>query len=306
MNTMLKRVICTALIMGLLAAAGAFADSAQTAPDGGPLIAIDEYPTVDGSTATLPLSYALMRAFTGCTEQEAEDAIRHNTTNYAFYYLADGSADLLLVYEPSQESFDYMDEQGVAFEMSPIGRDGLVFLVNSHNPVDSLTKAEIMAIYMGLRTNWNQIGGGEDCPITPFQRPDASGSQVMMYNLAVPKDLIMEAPQSLVLTEMADLIEGVADYDNSTGALGYSVWYYAANMYAMDEVKILKVDGVAPDAAAIEDGSYPYVQPFYAVLRSDAPEDSAARRIYDFLLTEAGQQLVRACGYAGAGDTSES
>ena len=100
--------------------------------------------------------------------------------------------------------------------------------------------------------------------------------------------------------------EGVADYDNSTGALGYSVWYYAANMYAMDEVKILKVDGVAPDAAAIEDGSYPYVQPFYAVLRSDAPEDSAARRIYDFLLTEAGQQLVRACGYAGAGDTSES
>ena len=302
----MKKLICFALIAGLMMVAGlGLAEGAGMAPDGGALIPMDEYPIVDGSTATLPLSYALMQAFTGCTAQEAEDAIRHNTTNNAFYYLADGEADILLVYEPSQASFDYMANHGVDYEIAPIGRDALVFVVNSHNPVNNLSQADITAIYTGEKTDWSQIEGGESLPIIPFQRPDASGSQVMMYNLAVPKDRIMEAPQTMVLTEMDDLIEGVADYDNSAGALGYSVWFYAANMYAMDEVKILTVDGVGANAASIEDGSYPYVQPFYAVLRTDAPEDSAQRRLFDFLNTEEGQRLVRDCGYAGAGDISE-
>lgn len=302
----MKKLLCIALIVVLLSVSGfGHAEGEKTAPDGGALIPVNEYPTVDGSTATLPLSYALMQAFTGCTAQEAEDVIRHNTTNNAFYYLADKRADLLLVYEPSEASFDYMANNGVEYELSPIGRDALVFLVNSNNPVSNLSQADITAIYTGEKTDWCQIEGGEKLPIIPYQRPDASGSQVMMYNLAVPKDAIMEAPQKMVLTEMADLIEGVADYDNAAGALGYSVWFYAANMYAMDEVKILTVDGIEPNATAIEDGSYPYVQPFYAVLRCDAPEGSAQRRLYDFLRTEEGQRLVRDCGYAGAGEISE-
>ncbi len=302
----MKKILCGALIAGLLMVSGlGLAEGVSLAPDGGALIPVDEYPVVDGSTATLPLSYALMRAFTGCTAQEAEDAIRHNTTNYAFYNLADGRADLLLVYEPSEASFDYMANHDVDYEISPIGRDALVFLVNSRNPVNDLSQADITAIYTGEKTDWSQVEGGESLPIVPFQRPDASGSQVMMYNLAVPKDRIMAAPQTMVLTEMDDLIEGVADYDNSAGALGYSVWFYAANMYAMDAVKILTVDGVEANAAAIEDGSYPYVQPFYAVLRCDAPEGSGERRLFDFLNTEEGQRLVRECGYAGAGSMAE-
>ena len=300
----MKKLICLALALLLAALCmPALAEGEGLAPDGGPLIPVDEYPILDGSTATLPLSYALMRAFTGCTQEEAEDAIRHYTTNYAFFHLADGVADLLLVYEPNADSFDYMESSGVDFELESIGRDGLVFLVNSRNPVTDLSQEDIVAIYTGKKTDWSEIPGGGSGEIIPYQRPDASGSQVMMYNLAVPSDDIMKAPEKLILTEMDDLIEGVADYDNAEGALGYSVWFYAANMYAMDEVRILTVDGVAPEAANIEDCTYPYVQPFYAVIRADAPEDSSERRLYDFLTTEAGQELVRACGYAGAGDS---
>ena len=300
----MKKLFCllAALCLMILSVPGT-AEGTGRAPDGGALIPLDEYPIVDGSTATLPLSYALMRAFTGCTEEEAEDAIRHNTTNYAFYYLADGSSDLLLVYEPSEESFEYMDQRGVDYEIQPIGRDALVFLVNSENPVTDLAQEDIIAIYTGEKTDWSEIPGGGSGAIIPYQRPDASGSQVMMYNLAVPKDKIAEAPTEMILTEMADLIEGVADYDNAENSIGYSVWFYAANMYAMDEVRILSVDGVDPNAAAIEDDSYPYVQPFYAVIRADAPKESHQKRLYDFLMTEKGQELVRSCGYAGAGDS---
>ena len=61
-----------------------------------PKIDAKDYPRVDGSTATLPLSYRLMEAATGVDEAAAMDAIRHNKTTESFYALMDGRADLLV------------------------------------------------------------------------------------------------------------------------------------------------------------------------------------------------------------------
>ena len=300
----MKRLICALLTLALaLMALPALADTAQEAlaPDGGALIPIEEYPIVDGSTATLPLSYALMCAFTGCTQEEAESTIHHNKTTNSFYYLASNDSDLLLVYLPEQSAYDYLTDNEVPYESKDIGRDALVFLVNAQNPVNDLTQQQVYDIYTGAITNWSAIEGGEDVEITPYQRPASSGSQVMMNKLAVPADAIMEAPANYVLSEMGELIAGVANYDNAASSLGYSVWYYAHNMYALDEVKILTIDGVEASVPAIESGEYPYVQAFYGVIRASEPEDSNARRLYDFLTSEAGQNLVRECGYAGIG-----
>ena len=73
----------------------------------------EEYPRVDGSTATLPLSYALMSASTGVSPEEAKQAIQHSKTTEAFYELVDGRRDLLLVYAPSQDAYDYAADNGV-------------------------------------------------------------------------------------------------------------------------------------------------------------------------------------------------
>lgn len=290
--------LCLLLVFVLLTAAvPAFAE----APDGGALVAAEAYPVVDGSTATLPLSYALMEAFTGCTEAYAHDVIRHTKTSECFYDMADAMNDLLLVYEPDNYSLEYVADKGVEIDMRPIGRDALVFLVPAESPVTDLTSQQVYDIYTGRITNWKEIDPSLDLAITAYQRPHASGSQVMMTNLAVPEDEIMAAPADYYLSEMGELIDNVADYVNTPGALGYSVWFYAANMYAVPEVRMLRIDGVEPSAENIENGTYPYAQDFYGVIRTDAPEDSLQRRLFDFLLTEEGQQLVRGCGYAGAG-----
>ena len=290
----------------LLCACAAFADEPRVAPDGGDLIPIEEYPIVDGSTATLPLSYALMQAFTGCTYEEAHDIIRHTKTDLCFYNMGDGLNDLLLVYEPNQASLDYLKELEIEIDMRPIGQDALVFLVPSENPVTDLTSEQIYDIYTGKITEWSEIDPALNMPITAYQRPDSSGSQVMMTNLAVPADEITEAPADLYLTEMGELIEAIANYENVPGALGYSVWFYAANMYALPEVRMVSVNGIAPSAENIENKTYPYAQDFYGVIRADAAEDSYARRLFNFLLTEQGQQMVRDCGYAGVGIAEEN
>ena len=283
-----KWVLLTALALTLLLAAPAMAAAPQTT--------VDDYPIVDGSTATLPLSYALMQAATGATPEVAQAAIAHSKTTESFYALVDNRADLLLVYEPSGDAYDYASQMGAKLLMKPIGRDALVFLVNPANPVQSLTHDQLMDIYTGKSTNWKDVGG-EDLPIVAYQRIENSGSQVMMEKQVMKGTPMMEAPKELRTDEMAELIDEVASYKDAPSAIGYSVYYYVHNMYSNANIRMLQVGGVTPDNTAIASGSYPYTQDFYAVVRADAPADSAQRKLYDWLTTDEGQALITGAGY---------
>ena len=167
---MIKRC-CAIFVSALLLFGCALAEAPHYSPE--------DYPRVDGSTATLPLSYALMQQVCGVSEEEAKIAITHTKTTESFYALVDGAADLLLVYAPEASALEYAEDRGEELLMQPITRDALVFLVNADNPVTSLSQEEAVGIYSGEITNWSEVGG-EDRPIVAYQRVEASGSQVMM------------------------------------------------------------------------------------------------------------------------------
>ena len=264
-----------------------------------PRIEEKDYPVVDGSTATLPLSYSLMQAATGVDEAAAKAAIRHNKTTESFYALVDGRADMLLVYEPSQDAWDYAKQQGVDLEVQAIGYDAPVFLINDGNPVDSMTHEQIVGIYTGEITNWSQVGG-DDLDIVAYQRVENSGSQVMMRAQVMQGVEMVDAPKEFRTSEMGELVDAIASYKNTANSIGYSVYYYIDNMYMKSGIKLLKVNGVEPTNATIASGEYPYRQPFYAVIRADAAEDVPARRLYEWLKTPEGRKLVEDAGYVAA------
>lgn len=264
-----------------------------------PKIDAGSYPRVDGSTATLPLSYKLMEAAADVDEETAKASIRHNKTTESFYALVDGRADMLLVYEPSQDAWDYAEEQGVKLEVQAIGYDAPVFLINDGNPVESLTHDQIVGIYTGEITNWREVGG-EDMDIVAYQRVENSGSQVMM-KAQVMKDIEMvDAPREYRTSEMGELVDAIASYRNTANSIGYSVYYYIDNMYMQEGIKLLKVNGVEPTNQTIASGEYPYRQPFYAVIRADAETDAPERELFNWLATEEGRQLVEDAGYVAA------
>ncbi|EHI58750.1 MAG: PstS family phosphate ABC transporter substrate-binding protein [Hungatella hathewayi] len=267
----------------------------------------EEYPAVDGSTATLPLSKALYQLVTGATAQEAEAAIEHTKTTNAYNALIYSyGADLVLAYEPAPSVYETMKEAGVNLTIKPIGKDALVFLANEGNPVRSLTGQQIQDIYSGHIHNWSEVGGaGKN--IQAFQRPENSGSQTLMEKL-VMKGTAMDSnvPHSMSVSEMGELIEKVASYNNQENALGYSVYFYARNMYEVPGLRFMAVDGVMPDNDTIKDGSYPYVNDFYAAIREDEPEDSAAHILFDWLTTDDGQALVESLGYVGLKDVEKA
>ncbi len=265
-----------------------------------PMLTEEEYPRVDGSTATIPLGAALLAHACGLPLEEAELYVEHSTTYYSYVSLLDGQADLLLAYEPPEGAFQYAKEGGQelgdVLDMAPIGRDALVFLTNENNPVRSLGSLQIVSIYQGKTKNWKDVGG-ENKPIAAFQRDPDSGSQTLMKKLVMKGESMAEPPTEMTPSEMGELIEGIAAYSNEANALGYSVYFYVKNMVDMPGLKLLDVDGVEPDNASIADGRYPYTNDFYVAVRKSEPQGSPARKLYEFLLSAEGKALIEGAGY---------
>ncbi len=262
----------------------------ETAPPNDPIMSLTELPRLDGSTANIPLATLLVRRVTGCGAGQAEQKINFTKTTQAYDRLVGGDADFLLVYEGQP----YDDT--VPLERHAIGNDALVFLTGAQNPVQSLTVRQILDIYQGKIKNWSQAGGPK-AEIVAYQRNVNSGSQNLMEKLVMKGLPMAEAPQELRPSEMGDLISSVAEYQAGKANLGYSVYYYAKNMYQNPDVKLLAVNGVAPGNDTIADGSYPLTNAFYAVIRADEPEGSAARQLLAWVLSPEGTQCIRDAGY---------
>ena len=255
---------------------------------------VENYPKVDGSTATLPLSEAVFMLATGESDKVAKEEVVHTKTTNSYYRLYDKEVDLLIVYEPSEAIVERMKEEPLTIK--PIGLDALVFMANQANPVKSLTMEQLISIYSGEISNWMEVGGFNK-ELLAFQRPIGSGSQSLMQKLVMKDKEMVTGDNVFRYSTMSDILEGMLSYNGEDNTLGYSVFYYANNMYFEKDLKFMAVDGILPSTQTIYDGSYPLSNAFYAVIRKDEPEDSNARKLFDWLTEEEGQQLVLDLGY---------
>ena len=258
----------------------------------------DNFPRMDGSTSTVPLAQAAACVLLGEPREAVAGLAQFNRTTQSFRNLAAGLCDILIVSEPAPEVFEELKSMGYELEMAPISLDALVFVVNADNPVNNLTLEQIRKIYTGKITNWSQVGG-DDTPIIPFQRNAEAGSQVLMEKLVMDGLNMAEAPtQGFPLAlGMGELIEAIKGFDGSANAIGYTVFYYAEDMKMAEGLKIIAVDGVQPGADTIRTAEYPFLNPYYVVIGAEEPEDSPARIMYNWLLSDEGQELVRREGY---------
>lgn len=254
----------------------------------------ENFPVLDGSTSMVPLGQGIASVLLG-KDREAVQMDFHRTTA-SFRYLREGQSQVILAAEPSSTVFADMQEANFAWEMETIAKEALVFVVNADNPVNSLTREQVQGIYSGAITNWKEVGG-RDMPIEAFQRNSTSGSQVMMEKLVMDGKPMMEAPTTNIPTEMGELILAVKGYDNTANAIGYTVYYYAADMQMAQGLKILKIDDILPGEDSIQSGAYPYVNGYYCCIAGDSPENSSQRMLYNWLVSEAGQNLLRLEGY---------
>lgn len=159
--------------------------------------------------------------------------------------------------------------------------------------MDSLTTDQIKDIYSGTLTNWKQVGGKDD-PIRAFQRSEDSGSQTRLQKIMEDRQL-MTPPKENVANVMSGIISQTANYRNYKNALGFSFMFYATQMNASDEIKLLAIDDVPPSTESIRSGEYPFTTEFYAVTAGSTNPN--IEPFLNWILSAEGQELVEKTGY---------
>ena len=262
----------------------------------------ENFPRLDGSTSTVPIAQAICSVLLGESREQVSDLVSFSRTTASYQAMMDGKVDLLLAAEPEESMLSRFEEQG-KWLMTPFAMEALVFVVQEDNPVDNLTIEQVRGIYSGEITNWREVGG-EDEPIVAFQRNATAGSQAIIQKLVMGDTPFMDPPADYIPT-MEGMMAAVREFDGGTGALGYTVFYYATDMEMAKGLKIISIDGVTPSDETIASQEYPILNPYYVVVAKDAEADSPARILYDWILSDQGQALVKHEGYTPAGNTGE-
>lgn len=265
-------------------------------------------PVIDGSTSTYPYTTALYGRLFQNYSNHPDYPASHSKSHASYEQLINGEADVLFAAtKASNELEEQAKAAGVELEYIPVAYDAMVFFTNEENPAEGLTVGQLQDIYVrNAYDNWSQVGG-PDAKLTPYCRNTDSGSHALMEAMILDGGELSDGiAQGNVSTAMSTALTDVAaalETDPAGYAIGYSVYYYyqTAEMMMGDvtenRLHLLAVDGVTPSDETIADGSYPLSSYNYIVLRSGEPEDSPARRLAEFMLTGAGQEVVVNAGF---------
>jgi len=161
----------------------------------------------------------------------------------------------------------------------PLALDGLVIVVHPANPVAALTLAQVRDIFTGRINDWSEVGGNSG-GIEILSRETGSDLANAFESRALGG--LPPALTALVAPGPQEMVEGVS---RSPASIGYTSFGRLTT-----GVKAVTLEGVLPEPAAFENGTYPLLIPLLAV----APTEPAGA-VRDFLIwiqSEEGQAVV--------------
>lgn len=191
-----------------------------------------------------------------------------------------GTADI------GNSSRNLKDEEKTAGAVENIvAIEGIAVCVDSDNTVSNLTKQQLVDIYIGMVTNWSQVGGA-DSPIVVVGREAGSGTRNAFEEL-------LGARGNCVYANVLDSAGAVmAKVASTPGAIGY----VSLDM-VNDSVVALQLNGVAPSVENIKTGSYLLYSPFVMATMGDISEQSELiQDWFEYVLGEEGQGIASSVG----------
>jgi len=177
--------------------------------------------------------------------------------------------------------------KGVTLRPLIVCYDGIAIIVNAANPLTTLTKRQVEQVFTGDVREWQGIGDrAASGPISIYTRNTASGTYADFKALAMNKRDY--APTSQKLAGNEQIVAEVAANPSGIGYVGLA--YINA-----PGVKVVAIEGELPSKESVLANRYPYARPNFFYTNGE-PQGEAARFI-DYVLSEAGQQVVERVGF---------
>jgi len=175
---------------------------------------------------------------------------------------------------------------GVEFNDYIIGSYSVAVIVNAANPVGNLTRDQVRDVFTGVVRNWKEVGG-PDASIQLYIRDQISGTHLGFREMAMEDKPYGSGLKAF--TTYRDIIQSVA---HDANGIGYAIIGLPKN----SDVKAVSIGGVAPTAASVNQGQYPYARVLH-LYTAKGRETAAALDFVQFVQSFRGQQIVHLMGF---------
>ncbi|WP_420641792.1 substrate-binding domain-containing protein [Candidatus Leptofilum sp.] len=258
------------LILLIIIAACATQPASRTPPPALPTTALLQIGVVSSAEPIIPLleaSYA---------PENPQVTLQFVVGNHSALLadLANGLLDAVLVHHIPEGNGRYFN---------PVALDGVAIVTHPDNPVNTLTRAEVQAIFNGRLTNWQAVGGRDEA-IVLLSREPGSGlgillRQRVMAEQRISPNVLLQAGNEAMLTAVA----------NNPAAVGFSSMGSATQHSG---VKIVMVDGRSATQSSTRDQTYPLTTPLYFLAATEAEPTGELRAFLAWLQSDAGQTVL--------------
>jgi phosphate transport system substrate-binding protein len=228
---------------------------------------------VAGSTSVQPLAEELAEAFMD-KNPDVNVSVQGGGSSAGVESANKGTAQ---IGTSSRELKD--EEKGYGLTETVIAKDGIAVVTNSSNNIQDLTLDQVKKIFTGEIKDWSEVGGKKG-NITVVVREEGSGTRGAFEEIVLGKDKFVA--NAVVQNSTGAIKTAVTKDPNAIGFL--------SSGSVDQDLKAVKVDGVAPSEVTVLDGSYKISRPFLFLNKGTL--DSAAKAYIDFILSDEGQKIV--------------
>lgn len=266
-----------ALAVGSIAAGCGGDDDSGSDTAGGDSAGLSGSITIDGSSTVGPLTSAAVESFS--IDGDGGDVnitVGTSGTGGGFELFCAGETDI------SNASRGIEDDEattcadaGIEYEELRVASDGITLVTGAGADLggDALTSAQLKAIWGPDSTikNWKDIPGGgfNDVALT-LAGPDSQSGTYDFFN----ETILGEDAAGETLTPRQDYTASADDnvtvraVTGAAGGLGYFGYtYFEENV---DDLTAFTLDGVAPSAETITDGTYPLSRPLFIYVNKES------------------------------------
>ena len=157
-----------------------------------------------------------------------------------------------------------------------IGKDAIAVIVNSGNPVDALSSAQLRGIFTGEIKNWSEVGGA-DLPVIPMIVKRGSATRKVFQKVIIDGGKYRGCKVITPDSKIPDMVS------MDKGAIGQ---ISLAFIKEKKGIKVLAIDG---REASVNNPGYPITRPLYIVTNGQ----SQGEAFLDWTLSPEGQKVLK-------------
>jgi len=189
---------------------------------------------------------------------------------------AAGECDFGRVARPLKDQERELNLTYKVFSFSPV-----LFVVDPATAIENLSTKQIVDIFSGKVLAWTEVGGkGGKIAVVNREAKDSSRGEL---NKQVTGFKAIENPVGATAVKTPEAVDLLSKTPNVVG-------YLPAAMVKGLKLKIVKVDGVAPTAANVAQGTYKIAAPFGLVWKGELKP--TANRFFQFIKSAEGKKIV--------------